>query len=219
MRIVCPNCDAEYDVPHNLIGNGRRVRCARCGQPWEARAVDPLAPMLAEPGPSPMRETRLQPGEPASLATAPDPARAISRDEARPMPVHTDLGHADLGHADLGHADLGHADLGHADLGDVEVGDADPDGWARSGAASHLAAPNLAGMDSLRVGAAPGRMPRAVVMGWALSVAVLILLGSLAVQRREAVMAAWPASTRAYAAIGLANGSAQPLNAGSAASR
>jgi predicted Zn finger-like uncharacterized protein len=34
MRIVCPFCSAAYDVPENLIGGQRIVRCARCGQEW-----------------------------------------------------------------------------------------------------------------------------------------------------------------------------------------
>jgi predicted Zn finger-like uncharacterized protein len=34
MRIVCPNCSAEYDVPDSLVTAGRVVRCARCGGEW-----------------------------------------------------------------------------------------------------------------------------------------------------------------------------------------
>ena len=50
-----------------------------------------------------------------------------------------------------------------------------------------------------------GRLPadRAVLAGWVLSVAVLLLLGWAAVAWRAEVMRAWPASERAYAALGL----------------
>jgi predicted Zn finger-like uncharacterized protein len=44
MRIVCPSCVAEYDVPDSLVTAGRVVRCARCGGEWapvEARAAEP----------------------------------------------------------------------------------------------------------------------------------------------------------------------------------
>lgn len=51
-----------------------------------------------------------------------------------------------------------------------------------------------------------GRMSadRAVLAGWVLSLAVLILLGWAAVAWRADVMRAWPPSERAYAAFGLA---------------
>jgi predicted Zn finger-like uncharacterized protein len=44
MRIVCPSCSAEYDVPESLVTAGRVVRCARCGGEWmpvEAGAAEP----------------------------------------------------------------------------------------------------------------------------------------------------------------------------------
>lgn len=50
-----------------------------------------------------------------------------------------------------------------------------------------------------------GRLPadRAVLAGWVLSVAVLLVLGWAAVAWRTEVMRAWPPSERAYAALGL----------------
>ena len=39
MRIVCPSCEATYDVPDVTLGAaGRQVRCARCSTVWQ---VDP----------------------------------------------------------------------------------------------------------------------------------------------------------------------------------
>lgn len=51
-----------------------------------------------------------------------------------------------------------------------------------------------------------GRMPvdRAVLAGWVLSLAVLLVLGWAAVAWRADVMRAWPPSERAYGALGLA---------------
>ena len=45
---------------------------------------------------------------------------------------------------------------------------------------------------------------RAVLAGWVLSLAVLLLLGWAAVAWRAEVMRAWPPSERAYGALGLA---------------
>jgi len=52
MRIVCPACEAEYDVPETIGGAGRKVRCARCQTVWVASAAlpDPAPP---EPPPEP----------------------------------------------------------------------------------------------------------------------------------------------------------------------
>jgi predicted Zn finger-like uncharacterized protein len=51
----------------------------------------------------------------------------------------------------------------------------------------------------------PGRASAApLVAAWLLSIAALAVLGWVAVDRRNEIMAAWPPSTRAYAAIGLA---------------
>lgn len=46
MRIVCPSCEATYDVPAATLGAAaRQVRCARCSTVWQ---VDPTpAPAAA----------------------------------------------------------------------------------------------------------------------------------------------------------------------------
>lgn len=37
MRVICPECSAEYDVPVPLLGEqGRRVRCSNCSHVWIA---------------------------------------------------------------------------------------------------------------------------------------------------------------------------------------
>lgn len=38
MMIVCPSCQASYDVPDAKIRSGRVVRCARCLREWTALA-------------------------------------------------------------------------------------------------------------------------------------------------------------------------------------
>jgi len=35
MRLTCPNCDAQYEVPDNVVPTeGRDVQCSSCGQTW-----------------------------------------------------------------------------------------------------------------------------------------------------------------------------------------
>ncbi|WP_201723338.1 zinc-ribbon domain-containing protein, partial [Sulfitobacter sp. HI0076] len=35
MRLICPNCDAQYEVPDEVMPvAGRDVQCSNCGQTW-----------------------------------------------------------------------------------------------------------------------------------------------------------------------------------------
>jgi predicted Zn finger-like uncharacterized protein len=62
MRIACPNCSAEYEVPDTLLSGGPRLlRCARCSHQFHAApggfaaapgaAPAPVAPLVAPPEP------------------------------------------------------------------------------------------------------------------------------------------------------------------------
>lgn len=56
MRIVCPSCEAEYELPDNLLAAGpRKVRCARCNREWQAAPPPGMstAPMPPPPAPLP----------------------------------------------------------------------------------------------------------------------------------------------------------------------
>ena len=49
MRIVCPSCEATYNVPEATLGAAARdVRCARCSTVWQ---VDPTPAEVIEPPP------------------------------------------------------------------------------------------------------------------------------------------------------------------------
>lgn len=66
MRLICPNCDAEYEVEAELIPDtGRDVQCSNCGHGWfqlspEAEALalasggepEPAPPLTPEPAPA-----------------------------------------------------------------------------------------------------------------------------------------------------------------------
>lgn len=52
MRIVCPSCQAAYEVPDKLLSSGpRKVRCAKCGGDWMAEAEPEPAPATGEAEP------------------------------------------------------------------------------------------------------------------------------------------------------------------------
>ena len=70
MRLVCPNCEAKYEVPDDAIPDtGRDVQCASCGHAWyqmrprsgaaeavAAPMVEPVSAPVAEPVPEPLAE-------------------------------------------------------------------------------------------------------------------------------------------------------------------
>ncbi len=82
MKITCPNCAAEYNVPDSLAA-GRIVRCAKCATQWTpvpppAAVVEPPPP---EPDPAPEPEVQTPPplvaeSPPAPLVPPPPPTPA-----------------------------------------------------------------------------------------------------------------------------------------------
>ncbi len=94
MRIVCPSCQAAYEVPDKLLaGSPRKVRCARCGGDWVPEPVpaptpatlpatppgadDPPGDFFASPPPEPnpaSPEPDLPPPPPVLIAPASPPA-------------------------------------------------------------------------------------------------------------------------------------------------
>jgi predicted Zn finger-like uncharacterized protein len=84
MRLVCPNCEAKYEVPDDAIPDtGRDVQCASCGHAWYQMrprsgatepALAPLAPPIVEPEPEvPTADT-----EAVADVTVPDDALAAA---------------------------------------------------------------------------------------------------------------------------------------------
>jgi predicted Zn finger-like uncharacterized protein len=81
MRIACPSCDAEYDVPDRLLaGAARTLRCSRCradfALPQAAPPPAPEPPAVVAPTPTlltpPMRER-------APVASVPPTQAALLR--------------------------------------------------------------------------------------------------------------------------------------------
>ena len=92
MRLVCPNCDAQYEVDDALTpAGGRDVQCSNCGHTWFQRAA-------GEPEPEPEVEEQAEeeigaepslpevdyPEEPE--AETPEPEEIPAEAEAEPKP-------------------------------------------------------------------------------------------------------------------------------------
>ena len=118
MRLTCPNCDAQYEVPDEVMPtSGRDVQCSNCGQTWFQHHPD-HAPaqddddvgLVHDAGPDPDEEVS-PPPPPVPPKTAPverrklDPAvadilrqeaeaefEARKRDAPAPLETQTDLG-------------------------------------------------------------------------------------------------------------------------------
>ncbi len=99
MRLVCPNCEAKYEVPEDAIPEtGRDVQCANCGHAWyqmrpRAAVAEPVAvapvvppPTVSAPEPAPAPEPEPQP-EPESAPVESDPPVAPDVVAAPEAPV------------------------------------------------------------------------------------------------------------------------------------
>jgi predicted Zn finger-like uncharacterized protein len=102
MRLICPNCDAEYEVDGAAIPEGGRdVQCSNCGHAWfqlppeviaaredEEALYDPAPGMAAEA--SDARPDVMAAGAPAGPETAPMPLsepQAPATEAAAPPPL------------------------------------------------------------------------------------------------------------------------------------
>jgi len=75
MRLTCPNCGAQYEVPDAVIpASGRDVECSNCGTTWLQHHPDHAPPEPAEPDAPPPAA--------ADAAPAPDPAARRRLDPA-----------------------------------------------------------------------------------------------------------------------------------------
>jgi predicted Zn finger-like uncharacterized protein len=72
MIVSCPECGTRYLIDGAAIGNGRRVRCARCAHVWLARPTGGAAPAM--------------PGAPAATAAAAPESRVTPRFQLPAVP-------------------------------------------------------------------------------------------------------------------------------------
>ncbi|MDC7786517.1 zinc-ribbon domain-containing protein [Rhodoplanes sp. TEM] len=82
MKIVCPQCEAWYEVPEASVGRGRTVRCVECRTVWTATAEDAIrAEEAARRRAAARQEAARQEAareQAARLAAEPEPAFAAA---------------------------------------------------------------------------------------------------------------------------------------------
>ncbi|MCR8548054.1 zinc-ribbon domain-containing protein [Salipiger sp. P9] len=73
MRLICPNCGAQYEVPSNVIPEGGRdVQCSSCGHTWFQAHPDDDPELALELGRT-LPDEDWQPEPDAEPETPPDP--------------------------------------------------------------------------------------------------------------------------------------------------
>ena len=90
MRITCPNCGAQYEVPDEVIpAEGRDVQCSNCGDTWFQAHPDSL--VVAEPA-APEAVPEVEPDfvEPAP-EPEPGPQADMAEEAAPPTPQRREL--------------------------------------------------------------------------------------------------------------------------------
>jgi len=184
MRLSCPSCQTEYEVPDAaLTGRTRRLRCAHCGNQWQysppqeqpARSIfsDPM-PLPEPPAPEPTPEPL--PPEPAPVLTAerrpgpvsfvPEPTPAITTKRRIPIP-------------------------GMLEDPPKERYSTDSTGALAYGTRSYAQAEELPAPRAAKKGASP----------WLISILVLLLAAGIIWIERGHIMQAWPPSARLFNGI------------------
>lgn len=93
MRIICPNCGAQYEVPNDVVPEtGRDVQCSNCGTTWFQRHPSQDTELAEELGQKPLSKEWSDPiPEDAPAAEPETPAPAAEEPEApRPAPALDD---------------------------------------------------------------------------------------------------------------------------------
>ena len=85
--IICPACNTRFETAAVIPPTGRKVRCSKCGNVWQALAViEPAKPtVITAPLPPPV-EPRPAPMAPRPAPAAPPPAAAPRPQPSEPRP-------------------------------------------------------------------------------------------------------------------------------------
>lgn len=75
MRLICPNCGAQYEVPADVLpAEGRDVQCSNCGQTWFQEHPDHAASDQERQSSLPQEDEEVVSADPSDRP-APEPAR------------------------------------------------------------------------------------------------------------------------------------------------
>ena len=131
MRLICPNCDAEYQVDDAAIPEaGRDVQCSNCGHAWFQRPVEAENALEAEEalhGGMADAETEVA----ATLSDDPapavsDPVTASGAEVSSPDLNGPDMDGPDLSSPDLSSSDIDGPDIDGPDMGGPVMPSAGP---------------------------------------------------------------------------------------------
>lgn len=94
MRLICPNCGAQYDVPKEVIPQGGRdVQCSNCGHTWyqshpdqDAALAEDLGRAVPDPEWAPEDEAPVPPSRPAPRAAVQAPPATAPSPRPAPVP-------------------------------------------------------------------------------------------------------------------------------------
>lgn len=100
MRLICPNCGAQYEVADDVIPEaGRDVQCSNCGHTWFENPGASEAAELGtepEPAPEPAPEIEPEPEQATEPEPQPEPTPEPDRPEPAPRARELDPGVADI---------------------------------------------------------------------------------------------------------------------------
>lgn len=74
--IICPACNTRFETAAVIPPTGRKVRCSKCGNVWQAMAViEPAKPtVVSAPTPPPGRATAVAGGTDAAASRSGSPS-------------------------------------------------------------------------------------------------------------------------------------------------
>jgi predicted Zn finger-like uncharacterized protein len=97
--IICPACETRYETAAVFPPEGRKVRCSKCGNVWQAKpVVQPPAPAVPELKATPDNPFGLPAGSPFKVpadnpfAMPPPPPAPKATPKPKPAPVNSGLG-------------------------------------------------------------------------------------------------------------------------------
>jgi len=91
MRLVCPNCDSNYEVDLSLFPEeGREVQCSNCEHKWTQMPVQNTPAMVLDPGAEVTAKTPQKPSE----RLAADERQTLRRQAQQEVSFHEDTGQA-----------------------------------------------------------------------------------------------------------------------------